>query len=1340
MKKQFGNYFLGFDIGTNSIGWAVTNENYELLKFNGKAMWGIHLFESGKTAEERRMARASRRRTMRSKMRLELLRELFAEEINKVDPIFFERLDESKFLLEDKNVKQPNTLFNDEKYNDKDFYREFPTIYHLRSRLIHNTEKADIRLVYLALHHIIKHRGHFLFEGQDFSTATSFEVIFQELMNTLKDYEIDFSCTNYNAVEELLKDKHKGIKDKKRILAEILNADSKTKKAVCDLMAGGTIKLSDLFDDETLDDSEISKISFSDGIDEKIETLRDILDERLFIVEKIKTVYDWAVLVDILKNNEFISDAKKEIFDEHSRDLKLLKKLIKKYVPEKYDEVFNDSNQKANYCTYVGKVSKKGDILTNGICLQEDFCKYLRSVIPVDKISDGEFEDVLFKINNNTLLPKQVSKNNSVIPYQLNLKELEQILENVSNYLPFLLTKDENGLDVKDKIKSIFTFRIPYYVGPLNSHSDNSWIVRKEEGKIYPWNFEEKVDLDSSATKFIERMTNMCTYLIGKKVIPKDSILYSKYMIYNQLNNIKIDGEKLPVEIKNNLFRDKFLNEKRTTNLKIKSILEYLKIQGLIQDTTDVQLTGIDGEIKGTMKAYTDFREILGDNFDEVLADEIIKKIVILGDDKKMLKNNLKLEYGNICTEEQLKQISKKKYTGWGRLSREFLTEVYHTDRTTGECISIMTALENTNDNLMQLLSNEYGFKEKIDNFNAYANGKTEDISYKDIEDLYVSPAVKRSIWRTVVLAKEIEKVTGHSPSKIFIEMARENETDSKKKAGEFKRSPRKQQLLELYKSCRAEAGELITNLENTEDSRLNGDKLFLYYTQMGRCMYSGERIDLDELTTKYDIDHIFPQSKVKDDSLDNRVLVKKELNAKKSDTYPIPDECLGNSARSLWKGLREKGFITEEKYNRLMRKNEFSENELAGFIARQIVETRQSTKAVADILNKMFEDSKIVYVKAGNVSRFRHPDNKDYDFVKCREINDYHHAKDAYLNIVVGNVYDAKFTSNPINFIKSGAKYSLNKVFDFNVERNGKIAWDKERTLEQVKKVMAKNNILFTRYATEAKGALFDLLPVKKGKGQLPLKTSDIRLSDISKYGGYNKISGAYFILIEHEIKGKKVKTIEYVPVYLAKEIEKDSNKLKEYCNNNWINPRIVIPKIKINTLFCVDGFCMHLSGRTGNQLIFKCANQLVLNEENVKYIKKVTKYIDKCREKKAKLEITENTKITFDENVRIYDELLNKLSNSIYFKKLGPAILNLEKGREKFIALELNEQCEVICEILKLTQCTSGGANFSLIGGPAKSGILVLAKDITKLKNIYIINQSPTGLFEERKNLATL
>ena len=42
-KKIFDEYYLGLDIGTDSVGWCVTDPAYNILKFNGKAMWGIRL-------------------------------------------------------------------------------------------------------------------------------------------------------------------------------------------------------------------------------------------------------------------------------------------------------------------------------------------------------------------------------------------------------------------------------------------------------------------------------------------------------------------------------------------------------------------------------------------------------------------------------------------------------------------------------------------------------------------------------------------------------------------------------------------------------------------------------------------------------------------------------------------------------------------------------------------------------------------------------------------------------------------------------------------------------------------------------------------------------------------------------------------------------------------------------------------------------------------------------------------------------------------------------------------------------------------------------------------------
>ena len=88
-------------------------------------------------------------------------------------------------------------------------------------------------------------------------------------------------------------------------------------------------------------------------------------------------------------------------------------------------------------------------------------------------------------------------------------------------------------------------------------------------------------------------------------------------------------------------------------------------------------------------------------------------------------------------------------------------------------------------------------------------------------------------------------------------------------------------------------------------------------------------------------------------------------------------------------------------------------------------METRQSTKAVATLLKEQFPNTEIVYVKAGLVSDFR----QEMGMLKCREVNDLHHAKDAYLNIVLGNVYNTRFTKDPLNFVKNNEKYSI-KIF----------------------------------------------------------------------------------------------------------------------------------------------------------------------------------------------------------------------------------------------------------------------------------------------------------------------
>ena len=84
-KLKNCDYYIGLDMGDASVGWAVTDTNYNILKFNGKALWGIRLFDSANTAASTRVFRSGRRRIDRTTWRLKMLQELFAEEIAMVD-------------------------------------------------------------------------------------------------------------------------------------------------------------------------------------------------------------------------------------------------------------------------------------------------------------------------------------------------------------------------------------------------------------------------------------------------------------------------------------------------------------------------------------------------------------------------------------------------------------------------------------------------------------------------------------------------------------------------------------------------------------------------------------------------------------------------------------------------------------------------------------------------------------------------------------------------------------------------------------------------------------------------------------------------------------------------------------------------------------------------------------------------------------------------------------------------------------------------------------------------------------------------------------------------------
>lgn len=1358
-------YYIGLDMGTSSLGWAVTDDKYRLLRKKGKDMWGVRLFDEADTAAARRTNRVAKRRRNREKARIGYLKELFATEIEKIDSGFYQRLDDSKFWKEDKTVQQKFALFADTGYTDVDYYKEYPTIFHLRKKLLESTEPQDVRLVYLAILNIYKHRGHFLNANLDENGNDDFADIYANFVKMAKDVvDIDFSQDiSDNWLRETLSSSELSKTGKHSAIIEhygIKKSAEKKKVEMLKLICGLKGVLSKIFEDtEWEDEDKKFSISYRDSnYDETSQKAEELLSESAYeLFCTMKQMHDWSLLANIMKGEDgeykYLSLARVAAYEKHQKDLKILKKLYKDNDLKKYNEMFRIMNQ-SNYSEYIGSVNSDKDKRRRGAqCSRDDLFKKIKEDIK-DFAETAEKNYVLEEIGKENFLPKQLTASNGVIPNQIHKKELKKILENAENYLPFLKEKDESNLTVSERIVKMFEFQIPYYIGPISpivngdmKYSKNVWSVRKEAGKVYPWNFEQKIDTEESAQRFISRMVKHCTYIGGEEVLPKNSLLYEKFMVLNELNNLRINGERISVKLKQDIYEYLLKKEKKITKSKL---IEFLKIHGEVEPQDTTEISGIDDGFTNKRANYCKFCRLFGVDTltyeQEKIAEQIIFWSTVYGDTKKFVKKKIQDNYGDVLSDKQIAQAAGYKFKDWGRLSKELL-QVEGIDKSTGEESTVIQKMWSDNYNLMELIeSDNFTYKQNIEEKSKVIDKTLSEIVYEDLDELYISAPVRRMTWQTILVLKEITEVMGEAPARVFVEMARDPNAEKKRTES------RKNKFLALYKNCKEEERELYNQINKRDEADFRSKKLYLYYTQKGRCMYSGERIDLDDLFNDnlYDIDHIYPRHFVKDDSIDNNlVLVKKEINAHKSDGYPLADG-IQKKCRVFWNELKSGGFITAEKYERLTRTFEFTEDERVSFINRQLVETRQGTKAITDLFKKTFPQADIVYVKAPNVSAFR----QKYKLLKCRNVNDFHHAQDAYLNIVVGNIYHVKFTKNPYNFIREYKKapeknpYHMDKIFNYPVVRNDEVAWQtkNDESITMVKSMMKKNTPLVTRRNFEVHGALENKLGIKSaqlakkanGVGYIGVKTSDVRLQNVCRYGGVTDIKGAYFCLVEHTQKKKRIRTIEVVPLYLKHQLD-TKEKLEQYfAESYWYeNPNVRIEKIKMYSLIKVNGFYMYLTGRSGNRLIVCNAVQMVLLQEWMLYVKEITKAIgaeftDEYIEKKGTISKTKNR--------QLYDLLCEKHLNCIYKLRPNPVGENLIKGKEKFDKLSILEQIYVLLQILQLSQLINQGANLELIGLAKNTGTTKISKIISNCNEFKLINQSITGLYENEVDLLTI
>lgn len=1272
-------YYIGVDIGTNSVGWAVIDENGYLLNKGKHHLWGSRLFDQAQTAQNRRNYRSSRRRYNKRKERIRLLQMIMSDMVLEVDSSFFIRLEKTTFLdKEDKkailkdNYKMNYNLFCDEDYNDKDYFKVYPTIYHLRKKLCESDEKADPRLIYLALHHIVKYRGNFLYEGQELHLEPSNK---EEDLKILFDILGKNNDTVYDISEEQIQFILKTVVENISKTAKVdecmsqLKLNSEDKKIVKEFMrglVGNKFNVSKLYMHEDLQfDDEDLKLQFSDkSYEEKIMEYENVLEEKMEFIDLMQRFYSWIELSKIVGSDSqhaSISGAMVNIYESHREDLRTLKEVMLKIGKKEYDEMFKPTSKNVvNYYNYVNPVACSGD-KTDG------FYKYVKKAI--EKSDDSRKDEILQKIANETYMLKQTSKNNAYIPYQMQKDELIKILDHQEKYYPVL---KEN----RDKIISILEFRIPYYYGPLDGNKQFGWLIKKkgkENERILPWNHQEIVDVQETAAQFIKKLTNYCTYLPIEKVMPQKSLTCSMYEVLSEVNKIRIDGKLLSIDTKNRLIEDLFFKRK---TVKEKDLINWLKQNQL----TVGEITGYQKEkaFSSSLAPWIDFKEI----FDEIndsnydLIEKIIEDMTIFNEGS-ILKERLKKAYN--LNQNKIKKIMKLKYSGWSRLSKKLINGI-RADNKFGSSVSILDVMKESHMALMEIINDQdLGFKQIIEKENF--KNETGSFEYEDIENLAGSPALKRGIWQTLQVIEEIKNYMGHEPKNIYIEFAREEQE-------KVRTTTRVKKLKSIYNDIKNQLDvhgkEVYSNLNKQDEKSSIEKRLYLYYTQLGKCMYSGESLDIDKLSD-YEIDHIFPRTLTSDDSLDNLVLVKKKENQRKLDDLVLPLE-IRNKMEVFWKKLYDNGLITQTKYYRLMR-DEFRRDQIDKFINRQLVETRQIIKHVANIIENHYEDTKVFTVRANLSHEFR----EKYGIYKNRNVNDFHHAHDAYIACIIGRYIQIRFPGLEAKYVygqymqnvkktknnidKENHGFIINSMkYECIDEDTGEVIWNPERILDYIK-CFNYRDVYITKKLDTNNRELFNvtILPndknSEKGKTKATIPVNKLR-SNVRKYGGFSGLQSD-IVAIEGK-KGKKIdRRLINLPILLRYVSIEDQ--CKYIMENNKYSDVKIIKKIKKNQLIEIDGICYYL--KSADEL--DTAYQLILSRDDNEMIYRIDRAIQN------------NDFSYFDNKKENIDELYRLICHKMIenYPKYKKKVYEFIKEREEeFFELDNSQKCIVIFEMIRV------------------------------------------------------
>jgi len=1367
MQNNFNDYYVGLDVGSNSVGYSVTNENFDLLRIKGKTAFGSHLFDQASDSKSRRIMRCNKRRLNRRKSRIYILNKIFESELNKIDDTFLLRLSESNYKLEDKSVKIKYPLFL-EKNKEKQFYKDYKTIYKLRYDLMLGDEKAlsDLRNIYLAIHSIIKYRGNFLTNGP-INTKTIDNSIIDELNLSLESINkringvVDEDFDNFiekektNDILDLLKNDETDKQTKKKTIKSFFNnVDSKNPidkyiDLFCSLVVGGTYSIKNI---EDYAENKDLKICFDNSYDENEEQIKSVLEDDFTIVKVAKEIYDFVFISKLLDKSSTISEAYMKIYNDHEKELEQLKNVVKeidenkkvekklsltylifkdKGIVEEGEEKNKDDKKEhsINYGSLVG-------VSTNcKKCSIEDFDKKIIKLLSENKgycvENKNLLDEIIKKAEKNTFLRTISLVSNSTVPHQLHEKELEAILANASKKYAFI---NEN----KAKILELFRYRVNYAYGPLNENSVYSNIIVNDlyKGKHITFdNYKDAINISKTKEKFMTERTNYCSYILNEYVLPKNALSYTLFIVLNRLNSMTINGVRINDEEKKFILSHVFKNKKTTIDNLDKVLREKYFVNG-----EALIIGGINLKDDFCSDSMVCFSRIYGENelFNKIKeADDIVKVLTVYKDQKQDALDYIKKVYK--YNEKMLSILNEYTFKNWGTLSAKL---IYGIKDEQSKC-SILDLLYESQQNFEQIYNNNnYTFKKQTEDLNSDFIGvksKNEIVDYL----LDKTPAIfRRSAIQTLKIIKEIVRATKKTPKIICLEVTREDniqksETYSRKhEIKTFLNSVIGDKKCDFYKN---DGRDLLKDFEEEKVvAELKNKHIYRYFMQLGYDLYSGKKIDINDLmnSDKYDIDHIVPQSLIKDDSMDNTVLVSKDLNEKvKKNIYPVNKD-IQTSCLQLWRYLKNKKAISQKKFDLLTRKEPLTDDELNEFVNRQINGLNYSNKVIVKAINFLYPNTQVVFSKAQYPSFVR----KEFGIYKIRELNDAHHAIDAYLNVVCGVILNKKFGN--LAYIK--ADKNCNDNSDLKLLNGSNISYksynfetsilnyiDNNNLKDRIIKNCFRHDVLMTYRLGYYNEEFYNqtIYRASDSSALIPLHTkTESKFLDTSKYGGYLSLHAEYFVIGKYNKKGKEEKILITVSHFDATRF--NDKELSEYLKNKYAsydNLRFDLKqKIMNNQKVIYKKNCYLLFNSNEGQVTLKNISQLYFNKEDLEYIY----YLKRFKEYNFKSEESVNI---FTDRKQEQFVTINKTKNT--------QLLNLlisESKKEKYLGyntLNALRNCDVVSFIQKNIneEIKEIFAFISLFSKELKVTFKI-SKNLILSKSNYFISDNTSGLFTKK------